>query len=62
MPPACPIRRKPSQEARLPGRAGGFRRERWWVAALLAVHVALAVLAEAVPAPRAGGDAGTASR
>lgn len=43
MPPARPVRRKPSQEARLPGRARRFRHERGWVAALLAVHVALAV-------------------
>jgi hypothetical protein len=43
MRPARPARRKPSQEARLPGRARAFRHERWWVAALLAAHVALAV-------------------
>ena len=43
MPPTRPIRRKPSKEARLPGRLRAFRHERWWVAALLAVHVALAV-------------------
>jgi len=43
MPPARPVRRKPSQEARLPGRVRAFRHERWWVAALLAAHVALAV-------------------
>ncbi len=38
-----PARRKPSKETRLPGRARGLRRERWWVVALLVVHVALAV-------------------
>lgn len=43
MPPARPIRRKPSKEARLPGRARAFGHERWWVAGLIAVHVALAV-------------------
>jgi hypothetical protein len=43
MSPARPVRHKPSKEARLPGRVRPFRRERWWVAALLAVHVALAV-------------------
>jgi hypothetical protein len=41
--PARPVRRKPSNEARLPGRGRPFRHERWWVVALLAVHVALAV-------------------
>jgi hypothetical protein len=43
MPPARTVRRKPSKEARLPGRSSGLRYERGWVAALLAVHVALAV-------------------
>ena len=43
MPPARSIRRKPSKETLLPGRARAFRHESWWVAVLLAVHVALAV-------------------
>jgi hypothetical protein len=43
MPPARPVRRKPSQQARPPGPARAFRHERWWVAGLLALHVALAV-------------------
>ena len=43
MPPARRVRRKPSKQAGVPGRVRGFRHERWWVAVLLAAHVALAV-------------------
>jgi 4-amino-4-deoxy-L-arabinose transferase-like glycosyltransferase len=43
MRPARTVRRKPPKEASLPGQGRPFRHERWWVAALLAVHVALAV-------------------
>jgi hypothetical protein len=43
MPPARTTFRKPLKEPRIPARARVFRRERWWVVALLALHLALAV-------------------
>ena len=43
MSPARPVPRKPRRGSRAPRRARAFGSERWWVAGLLVIHVALAV-------------------